>query len=113
MFSSLSHSKRTNLAPNPTIDIDKIQVDEEINENGKYDEDGILFKQWENEEQPDYYLGQINKNNSSFLGIFNKNFERNGYGVCVYENGDEYFGFFEGDKRNKNGIYMWPKKRMV
>ena len=111
MFSSLSHSKRSNLAPNPTIDIDKILVDEDINENGKYDDDGILFKQWENEEQPDYYLGQVIKNNSSFMGIFNNKFERNGYGVCTYENGDEYFGFFEGDKRNKNGIYMWPTEK--
>ena len=57
----------------PTIEIDKVQVDEEINENGVYDEDGIIFKQWENEDQPDYYLGQISKNNSSFLGFFNKN----------------------------------------
>ena len=95
----------------PTFEIDKVQVDEDINENGKYDEDGVIFRQWENEEQPDYYLGQITKNNSSFLGIFNKNFERSGYGVSIYENGDEYFGFFDGDKRNKNGIYLWPTEK--
>ena len=95
----------------PTVEIDKVQVDEDINENGIYDEDGIIFRQWENEEQPDYYLGQISKNNSSFLGIFNNKFERSGYGLSIYENGDEYFGFFDNDKRNKNGIYFWPTEK--
>ena len=95
----------------PTFEVDKIQIDEDINENGKYDEDGVVFRPWENEEKPDYYLGSITKNNSSFLGVFNEKFERNGYGLSVYENGDEYFGYFEGDKRNKNGIYLWPQEK--
>ena len=41
----------------PTFEVDKIQIDEDINENGKYDEDGVVFRPWENEEMPDYYLG--------------------------------------------------------
>ena len=95
----------------PTFEIDKVQVTDDINENGKYDEDGVLFQKWENEEQPDFFLGQITKNNETFLGTFNGDFERNGYGFCTYENGDQYFGFFEKDQRNRHGIYLWPSEK--
>ena len=97
MFSTKSRSMRgtSKKIEDPTIEIDKIQVTDDINENGKYDEDGILFQKWDNEEMPDYFLGQITKNNETFLGTFNGDFERTGYGFCTYENGDQYFGYFE------------------
>lgn len=114
MFSSKTRSMRgtsSKKIEDPTFEIDKIQVTDDINENGKYDEDGILFQRWENEELPDYFLGQITKNNETFLGTFNGDFERTGYGFCTYENGDQYFGYFEKDQRNKHGIYLWPSEK--
>lgn len=95
----------------PCFEVDKIRVNEEINENEKYDEDGIIIKKWEGEDDTDSYLIQIDKANSTFIGVLNGKFERSGYGACTYENGDQYFGYFDNDQRNKHGIYLWPSEK--
>ena len=109
-MSSSRYMRKTSKV-DPCFEVDKIRVNEEINENEKYDEDGIIIKKWEGEDDADSYLIQIDKANSSFIGVLNGKFERNGYGVCTYENGDQYFGYFDNDQRNKHGIYLWPQEK--
>ena len=45
-----------------------------------------------------------------FLGVVNQMLEREGFGVNIYQNGDNYFGYFSEDKRNKHGIYSFKPK---
>lgn len=46
----------------------------------------------------------------SFLGVINGLFEREGFGINTYSNGDYYFGYFSENERNKHGIYSYKPK---
>ena len=48
---------------------------------------------------------------TSFLGVVNGMFEREGFGVNTYQNGDNYFGYFSEGERNKHGIYSFKPKK--
>ena len=100
------------------IELDRARVTEELNENGEYEGDGILIRKMEHEEddeddedENETYVTQIQKNNSTFIGILNNEFKREGYGLNILENGDEYLGYFENDQRSKHGIYIWASER--
>ena len=106
-------SKNTKTSSINNIEIDKLNVMKQINENGQYEDNNTLIKLYKIKEEgiknqnQDYYLTKITKNNSSFIGILNNQFNREGYGLNKYENNDKYLGNFENDKRHKNGIYIW------
>ena len=92
------------------IELDRLKVLKEINENGQYEDNNILIKLNEEEEESDnknFYIMEMTKNNSSFIGILNDKFKREGYGLNNFENGDKYLGYFENDQRCKNGIYFF------
>jgi hypothetical protein len=102
--------KKTNsmrIGSNGSLEIDKNKVLEEISNNGKYQTENVLIKKWENDENADGFLTHFVKNNSSFIGILNDYFQRDGYGINILENGDKYFGNFEKDKRSKHGLYFF------
>ena len=68
------------------IELDRARVTEELNENGEYEGDGILIRKMEPEEEDDEdendtYVCEIQKNNSTFIGILNNEFKREGYGL--------------------------------
>ena len=90
------------------IKLEKIKISEGINSGGKYEEEGIKIKVWEESETKDYYIGDINKNGVKFLGVFNKDFQKDGYCLNKYINEEEYFGGYEHDERNRHGLYIWP-----
>ena len=92
-----------------SIEIDKLKVMKEINENGQYENNNILLKLSELNEETENksYLIEITKKNSSFIGILNEEFKREGYGLNNFENGDKYLGYFQNDQRSHNGIYFW------
>ena len=93
------------------IEVDRIKVLNQIHENGQYEDGNILIKLIESDEEepetPNTYLAEMTKKNSSFIGILNDQFKREGYGLNTFENGDKFLGNFESDLRNKNGIYFW------
>lgn len=93
------------------IEIDRTKVMQELNENGQYEDNNIFIKLAELEEEEDEnkntYITEMTKHNSLFIGVLNEQFKREGYGLNNFENGDKYFGYFENDQRNKNGIYFW------
>ena len=91
-----------------SIHLDKEKILEAINKDGKYQTDEIKVSKWDGGEETESYLVEIKKANIKFNGVLNKTFERDGYGIHHFENGDLYFGFFREDKRNFNGVYFWP-----
>ena len=48
--------------------------------------------------------------NLPFFGIINYEFKREGYYVNKYSNGDDYFGYYSNDLRNKQEIYIYKQK---
>jgi hypothetical protein len=88
------------------IILDKEKIFKIISTTAKYETSGIQISKWIIDK--DYYIVNINKNNIKFQGIFNENFERNGYAISSYSNNENYFGYYKNDIRNKEGIYTWP-----
>ena len=88
------------------IILDKEKISKIISTTAKYETSGIQISKWIIDK--DYYIVNINKNNIKFQGIFNENFERNGYAISSYSNNENYFGYYKRDIRNKEGIYTWP-----
>lgn len=94
-----------------TIELDKMKIDDAIESSGKYDEDGVFIKKWEGGEtesdNKDKYICDISKNSCRYIGTLDNKFQKEGYGVQIFENGDKYFGQFMDDERNEDGIYFW------
>jgi hypothetical protein len=88
------------------IILDKEKISKIISTTAKYETPGIQISKWIIDK--DSYIVNINKNNIKFQGIFNENFERNGYAISSYSNNEIYFGYYKRDIRNKEGIYTWP-----
>ena len=88
------------------IILDKEKISKIISTTAKYETPGIQISKWIIDK--DSYIVNINKNNIKFQGIFNENFERNGYAISSYSNNENYFGYYKRDIRNKEGIYTWP-----
>ena len=88
------------------IILDKEKISKIISTTAKYETSGIQISKWIIDK--DSYIVNINKNNIKFQGIFNENFERNGYAISSYSNNENYFGYYKRDIRNKEGIYTWP-----
>ena len=93
-----------------SILLDKQVIHKAIKEKGKYTADGVIIKKWEGEENNESYIVKMQKAGSKYFGVLNKNFDRDGYGIYNFGNGERYFGFFRNDERNFNGIYIWPSE---
>ena len=92
------------------IFLDKEKILGEISKNGQYSTEDIKIRKWEGAEGTESYLVELAKGNIKYNGVINKRFERDGYGIHRFSNGDKYFGFFRDDQRNFNGIYYWPSE---
>ena len=95
--------------PSPdTIELDKKLILDEILSKGKYQNENILIKKWDGDgENIENFITEIKKDDSHFIGVLNSKLERSGYGIHYYKKRGIYFGFFEEDQPNKNGIYIW------
>lgn len=96
------------------IEFDKDQVLQAIETEGQYTLEDILIKKCpyppEEIDNKELYLASITKNSSRYIGCLNNRFQREGYGVQIFENGDKYFGSFSNDQRNDLGVYFWNPK---
>ena len=104
-----STSKKKKSTQNEIIELDKQIINAQILKNGKYEKNGALIRKWEGETDSDSYIAQITKSNMSFIGILNGKFEREGYGLNNFSNGDQYFGYYENNQRNRHGIYFFSE----
>jgi hypothetical protein len=107
------------------IELDKAKIDEKIAESGEYTSEGIFIKKWsphkeENEEEQENpsdkkeenkYISTLEKNGFQYSGSLNDKFKRDGYGLEIFNNGDKYFGQYDSDLRNENGIYYYASTK--
>ena len=85
---------------------DKMSIIHDIGKKKEYKEGDTIIKRWEgNEENTTMYCAKIKNEDTNFLGILNDLFQRNGYCVNNYSNGDSYFGYYSDDLRDKHGFY--------
>ena len=87
-------------------------IEKKLNANKKYQTNNTTIIRWEDDMNPDTKMYALkNKfNNLPFIGVVNYDFKREGYCVNKYLNGDEYFGYYSNDLRNKQGMYIYKPK---
>ena len=92
----------------------KKEIIEKIKETGKYEHGDTTIIKWEDEMNKDteMYIVKNKFNKMSFIGVVNYEFKREGYCINNYQNGDEYFGYYSNDLRNKQGLYIY-KPRLI
>jgi hypothetical protein len=100
-------SKKETLNIANCIELDKDKIKAEITSKGSYEEKGVKLKHWEGEADSEFYVGSLQKNKYSYLGVLNPKLRRQNFGVNHYDNGDVYFGFFENDVKAKHGCYFY------
>ena len=94
------------------IIFDKLEIFKSLDKKGEYKDDKskITIKKWEDDDvTSNMFILKID-NNCPFLGVVNGMFEREGFGLNTYQNGDIYFGYFSENERNKHGIYSFKPK---
>ena len=90
---------------------DKVSIIHDIEKKKEYKEGNTIIKRWDgNEENANMYCAKIKNEDTYFLGILNDLFQRNGYCVNKYSNGDSYFGYYSDDLRDKHGFYEFKPK---
>ena len=97
--------------PNKII-FDKSLIFKSLDKFGEYKNEKLktTIKKWEDDDvTSNMFIIKI-EGDCSFLGVINGLFEREGFGVNTYSNGDYYFGYFSENERNKHGIYSYKPK---
>ncbi len=97
---------------NSKITLDKAAIFKTLDKTGEYKNESlkITIKKWEDDDVVgNMFIIKI-EGETPFLGVVNGMFEREGFGVNTYSNGDIYFGYFSKNQRNKHGIYSYKPK---
>jgi len=94
------------------IIFDKAIIFKSLDKFGEYKNEKLktTIKKWEDDDiTSNMFIIKID-GDCQFLGVINGLFEREGFGVNTYSNGDYYFGYFSENERNKHGIYSFKPK---
>ena len=94
------------------IILDKAIIFKSLDKFGEYKNEKLktTIKKWEDDDvTSNMFIIKID-GDCPFLGVINGLFEREGFGVNTYSNGDYYFGYFSENERNKHGIYSFKPK---
>ena len=91
------------------IHYNKKDISQKIKTNKIYQSGTTKIIRWEDDMNTDteMYVIKNKINNLPFIGVVNHEFKREGYCFNKYLNGDEYFGYYSNDLRNKQGIYIY------
>jgi len=94
------------------IILDKAAIFKSLDKIGEYKNEKlkVTIKKWEDDDVTSNMFIIKTEDDCPFLGVINGLFEREGFGVNVYSNGDNYFGYFSENERNKHGIYSYKPK---
>lgn len=100
---------------NKNINISPEKVILSILNNGKFEEDKMLIKEWNsftNSELTEFkdqlLLSQISYNNKHlYTGLLNQQLKKEGIGKQIEDNGDIYIGQFKNDLKDGLGIYLY------
>ena len=90
----------------------KNDIIKKLNQNKKYISGNTTIILWEDDmnTNTEMYILKNKFNNLPFIGVVNYEFKREGYCINSYLNGDEYFGYYINDLRNKQGLYIYKPK---
>lgn len=92
---------------NSEIIIEKKVLLDEIAKNKSFKDGNTTIRKWEGEEDSTMFVSDIQTGEVKYLGIVGGSLRRESYGINTFKNGDRYFGFFEGNLREKHGVYEW------
>ena len=101
------------------INFDMLKIFSLIKKNGSYREENCLFELYkgyhpENLEEDDddlpKYLVDIKSEECIYLGVLSNKLRKELYGYSLFNNGDEYFGKWNKDKKDAYGIYYFKEK---
>ena len=103
-----------------SIEFDLFKIFSIIKKEGSYKEKNFTFefykgytlKNLEEEENEDIpkYLVDIQLNEMRYIGVLSNNLNKDIYGYNIFDNGDEYFGQWNNDKKEGFGIYYFKEK---
>ena len=99
------------------INFDMLKISSLINKNGSYKEDNYLFEFYKGyqpqnlEEEDDLpkYLVDIKSEECRYLGVLSNILRKELYGYSLFNNGDEYFGQWNKDRKEGFGIYYFKE----
>ena len=100
------------------IKFDVLKIDSSIKKDSSYKEGENLFQfcpEYINNNQDEHdlkidipkYIARIKSPSFEYLGILSKNLKKENYGYNHFDNGDEYFGQWNKDKKEGYGIYFF------
>lgn len=97
------------------IHYNKNDIIKKLNQNKKYISGNTTIIRWEDDmnTNTEMYILKNKFNNLPFIGVVNYEFKREGYCINSYLNGDEYFGYYINDLRNKQGLYIYKPKSEI
>ena len=97
------------------IHYNKKEIIDKIKSTGKYTSGPTTIIKWEDDMNQDteMYIIKNRFNKLPFIGVVNFEFKREGYCINTYQNGDEYFGYYSNDLRNKQGLYIYKPKPIL
>ena len=105
---------------NSELKFDILKIDSTIKKNSTYEEEDNKFEFFseynpENESEQDQkidypkYISKIKFNSFEYIGILSKNLKKEVHGYNFFDNGDEYFGQWNKDKKEGYGIYFYKE----
>ena len=106
------------------LKFDVLKIDSRIKKDSQFEEDGTIFQFCpeyhpesidESDQKSDYvkYIAKIKNPSFQYLGILSKNLKKENYGYNIFDNGDEYFGQWNKDKKEGYGIYYFSDPECI
>ena len=114
-------SVNTQYIDNPNeVRFDVLKIDSTLKKENTYNEGEnkfqfcLEYKEEKSEQDKiiDFpkYIAKIKSTSFEYLGILSKNLKKENYGFNHFDNGDEYFGQWNKDKKEGYGIYFFKEQ---
>ena len=114
-------SVNTQYIDNPNeVRFDVLKIDSTLKKENTYNEGDnkfqfcLEYKEEKSEQDKiiDFpkYIAKIKSTSFEYLGILSKNLKKENYGFNHFDNGDEYFGQWNKDKKEGYGIYFFKEE---
>ena len=124
----MEESKKSNEAQADSIinelKFDVLKIDSRIKKDSQYQEGETIF-QFSTEYKPDSledcdqktdylkYFAKIKTPFFQYIGNLSKNLKKENFGYNQFDNGDEYFGLWNKDKKDGYGIYFFKEETKI
>ena len=124
----MEESKKSNEAQADSIinelKFDVLKIDSRIKKDSQYQEGETIF-QFSPEYKPDSledcdqktdylkYFAKIKTPSFQYTGNLSKNLKKENFGYNQFDNGDEYFGLWNKDKKDGYGIYFFKEETKI